>query len=188
MHTNHLDSYLKKYNDYIIGWCGNGDYGTAYHTKNNLVIKETTDNEEYFLATLLVGQENIHIANIIDTEILQNGSLIILMETVETPSYIEDLWNEIEFKRNCYDTPLYQLDIDEFNEALSQDAECMLGDISAAVYEFQEKTGFNPIDIKWDNIGIKSESGNFCLIDQRDICKNDIRFIEMFNQKEKEYA
>lgn len=188
MQTNHLDSFLKKYNDCVIGWCGNGDYGTAYHTKNNLIIKETTDNEEYFLATLLIGEENNYIVNILDTEILQNGSLIILMETVETPSYIEDLWNEIEFKRNCYDTPLYQLDIDEFNEALSQDAECMLGDISAAVYEFQEKTGFNPIDIKWDNIGIKSESGNFCLIDQRDVCKNDIRFIKMFNQKEMEYV
>ena len=149
-----------------------GGNGIAYFTDKDLVIKLTTDESEYHTATKLLGTENKHIANVlesakINTSHIKGDLFMIVTEALHMTKEMEEIWH----KCCCSETdPIY---IDYTQEParpispVSEHAICQpIYDNIISIISDLTSHGITWSDIGIDNLGIKN--GKLALIDLGD--------------------
>lgn len=178
---NYVEHYAKINGLEIEGFLGSGDFGEAYLTTKNTVIKITSDEAEFVLAHSIEGKKMDNTVEVFHTSMFDNGLMIIHQEFLNTHG-VEDLFSELNLEADAQGVCLLDIDTEEESMVygLSDEAICLLNDISYSVYEYQ-KNGFNPNDIHDRNIGIK-DNGNYALFDQRDEISNIKDYIEKYKQ------
>ena len=144
-------------------WLGDGDFGEAYITTCNKVIKITSDTEEFVAAYRIKDSNEDDLIQIYKTDVHKNN-LVILMENLETDG-IEDIFNEIlaHSEHGITETLLYN-NCEDFD--LTDEATTLFSDIQNCIHSYQ-KNGVNPMDIHAGNIGSNSK-GKYVLFDQKD--------------------
>jgi hypothetical protein len=114
--------YAKKHNLEIEGYLGSGEFGTAYYTNNDKVIKITTSSSEMKIVKKLKGKKNHYIADYYDYAVIKYQGYTyyaILMELLDIDCSIEYLYDQMTILFNEFDIhysyPQY-FDIDEANK------------------------------------------------------------------------
>lgn len=180
---NYVEHYAKINGLEIEGFLGSGDFGEAYLTTKNTVIKITSDEAEFILAHSIEGKKMDNTVEVYHTSMFDNGLMIIHQEFLNTEG-VEDLFSQLNLEAESQGVCILDIDTEEDMEyGLSDEAICLLNDISYSVYEYQ-KNGFNPNDIHDRNIGVKN-NGNYALFDQRDEISNIKDYIEKYKQNNK---
>jgi hypothetical protein len=163
--------YAKKHNLEIEGYLGSGEFGTAYYTNNDKVIKITTSSSEIKIVKKLKGKKNHYIADYYDYAVIKyqgHTYYAILMELLDNDCSIEDLYGQMtmlfdEFDVN-YSYPQY-FDIDEVNEkGIYPDEEVLkfIEDYTNVVSDVNHYVYHN--DFSPDNLGYKA-NGNLAAFD-----------------------
>lgn len=78
-----------------MGWLGSGQFGDAYAVEDNRVLKITHSAKEYEIAKKLIGHKYTNIVDYYAAEKV-GSDYYILMEELDQPGSIEDLFSEAE--------------------------------------------------------------------------------------------
>lgn len=173
----------------VAGWLGSGDFGEAYATTCDRVIKLTGDIQEFAAAFQLQGTTSDCLANIEKAELTDDDHLFILMEQLDTEG-IEDVFSEAFGLVEEYAFGSWEyFDVDELPEDMtcSDEALQFIDDICSSIMTLNHK-GIDLPDIQPGNIGRKN--GSFVLFDFRmtehrsfSDFKTDIRLAQSKKQK-----
>lgn len=158
-YTDPLETFCNKhdYNYEELSWLGKGDFGEAYLTPDNKVVKVTTDKKECSIAKELMNQVNGPFAKVFLVEII-NGSCFILQEYVDTNSEIEDLYYQAENYVQEQGEDIETIDIDDIEDnTLKQ-----FIDELQWIYDFQRRMGIMGADIRPENLGRNSDGELVC--------------------------
>jgi len=145
---------------------GSGEFGTAYLTADNRVIKVTTSDNEYRLSKELVGKSKnfegfaeIYLAEVVD------GNYIIIMEYLEQDSDDENLWYEMISMLDEEGLPIQYIDHLDWEEidGVSQELDDFCNAISNIATDYR-RLGVEASDISIDNIG-RDKNGNIKAFD-----------------------
>ncbi|MFS1430087.1 hypothetical protein LMH73_023990 [Vibrio splendidus] len=147
-----------------------GDFGEAFLTTDNRVIKITSNVNEACCCAMTLNKKNEHLINVYDVKIFPNGSFGILMDYVEQPSELENAFHELQNIGEIMGYTLLEIDEDDFDDfdelegvELSEDASKLLEALSAGSFEAR-KCGFEPTDIKFENSGV-TKDGKIVMFD-----------------------
>lgn len=176
-----IEKFAKNNKLKITNWAGSGDFGNAYHTECGKIIKETSDVFEFIIASKIESEKNDNIVDIYKTEII-GDSMFILMEELDLTN-IEDKCSIIFSELDNIGYSIIEYDIEDNTIGFSDEELWFIDDIQKAIIQYQSY-GFNPLDIKHDNIGRK-KNGNFALFDQRDFIPNSIDLIKKYKKERK---
>lgn len=170
VNTN-LDSFTTKNDLKELTYLGSGDFGTAYLTDKNTVVKITKDKTEYDIAIKLKGHNLQNVVSIYDADKI-GTDMFIHMELLITDG-IEDLYSKmqhiIEDELNLslgevlYHDADYEGAAEELNINIPEYVSTLLQNINYGLYELS-KFGLTTVDIRSENIG-KKRNGNFALFD-----------------------
>lgn len=180
--NHYAEFYATSIGTEIDSFLASGDFGEAYLTTDNKVIKITSDVSEFVVADSLKHRNYENTVDIYDTAIFDSGVMVVYQEFLDTEG-IEDLFNEILLEAEAQEVEILEIDERDFVYGLSDEAYKMLNDLCYSVFEIQ-KRGFNPIDIHHNNIGLK-ENGNYGLFDQKDVLSEEFlnSFVKDYKEK-----
>jgi hypothetical protein len=152
-----------------LSFLGSGEFGTAYLTHDNRVLKQTSSKTEFGIAQKM---EKINIpvlrsfAKIYKTEIINDSKLhanmFIIMEHLKESGKIENLWYEMdELLQNQGLSVQYlnHLDIDELEEQgyeISEELQKFMDDLDGIIRAYRY-FGIEASDIQPDNLGYSND-------------------------------
>ena len=144
-------------------YLGSGDFGTAYSVEESdeICIKITTDDTEYENAKKLVGQK---FENNVDIYDVSPDDYVYMMEMLDIDPDIEYVFHELLSATQEQGVDYGDLDVDDLEYEISEEAVKLNDAISYAKYEVG-KFGVFVGDIHSDNIGIKPSTGQYALFD-----------------------
>lgn len=171
------------YNNSQISYLGSGDFGEAFETDDNKVIKITRDKDEFLCAHYLKEKNCDNLSKIYNLIIFDEHCFGILMEKLETDG-CEDVFSEIKSLEDDHSCHFTELDLDEISN-ISDNAIKMIDDLYKASLE-SSSAGFHANDIHAANIGINS-NGDYALFDQRSH-NNESIIEESFNSIKDKYT
>jgi GNAT superfamily N-acetyltransferase len=142
-----------------IHFLGSGDFGTAYSTDKDTVIKITSHSSELEVAKKLVGKKFDHVVNIYEVDEENN---IIHQEYLDEDSDIEYLWYEAmeEIERQGGDLVYGGYDLDDVE---NEDVRNFLDELDDIQRELRS-VGIINLDFRPENLGRKS-NGNLAAFD-----------------------
>lgn len=138
---------------------GRGDFGEAYSTSDDRILKKTSSKKEYELAKTLIGKAASFdsIAAIYAVDVI-DGYYYIIMEELDVDSSIEDIYNQLD--ELLQSQGLSILETDYFDE---DEYEENNGEIDSEIKEFMQeiygilhdyrRLGVQSPDVKPDNMG-----------------------------------
>lgn len=164
---DYADVMAEKCNTSIDTYLGSGDFGEAYLTNSNTVIKITGDPSEVLTALRLMGGQHTFVANVFDCKRLGQGNFAIHMEYAEEHPDVENIWysmSEIAESQGIgVDEALEYTDFEDFTD--DPDVIAMANDLYGAMCEIRN-AGSHPMDIRPENMGYKN--GHFVVFDSKD--------------------
>lgn len=138
-------------------YIGSGDFGEAYLTKDNKVLKITTSDTEYKYAKDLVNH-NKQFPNFVDIYDVgkEDNEYYILQEYLEENSKIEDMYYELsnileEADSNINELPYF--DEDDLKEPPDKKLQKFMDELTNIVSDAIRLTGKHSVDISPDNLG-----------------------------------
>lgn len=153
--TESMDPLVVAYaNEHGLGeiwWEGSGDFGEAYITEKDTILKVTNDDEELRYAKMLVGKKLDHVVDIYAVD-----GRIIHMEMLDTDG-VEDLYYAAERYGR-----IEEVDVDDHPE-MEPEVKKFIFDVSWGMYELAN-VGIRNDDLRSDNIGRKA-NGAYAIFD-----------------------
>lgn len=147
-----------------------GDFGEAFLTTDERVIKITSNVNEACCCAMTIGKDNDHLIKIHDVKIFPNGQFGILMDYVEQPNELDVAFSELNMIAETMGYSLLEIDEDDFDDfdelqgvELSDNARNLLEALTTGDFEAR-KCGFFPTDIKFENSGI-TKDGKIVMFD-----------------------
>lgn len=152
---NSFMEFCKKHNIDIdeLNYMGSGDFGSAYEY-NDQVIKITSDKQEFEIAKNLVGKQSACMAEIFYVDMV-GGNYFIVMEKLEQPSEIEDLFYQLLLYCEENETDIEEVDVDEIEDPqLKKFAD----ELQCIFYSQRNLVGIMRPDISPENLGYNSKN------------------------------
>ena len=168
--TSIANKYAIEISDPIIKKLGSGNFGFAYQTKSNKVIKVSKDPSEVYTAHKISKKSLKNVANIYDISFEDDVHAIVLQDLLTISDSIKEDFLNLEKKLNevqMYMSDFLESELEDNDLILSEKELKMARDISNGVNEVFDNGGF-AYDVHEDNVGI-NESGNYVIFDQKDI-------------------
>jgi len=181
---------MKDYADAMAKYCctsidtylGSGDFGEAYLTKSNTVVKITNDPSEVLTALRLKGSQHTFVANVFDCKSMGRGVFAIHLEYLEEHHDAENAWYglmDIAVNEGVgIEESLQYLDFEDFTE--NSDIIAMANNLYGAMCEIRN-TGSLPMDIRSENMGYKN--GHFAVFDSKDKTMSDEYALEVIKSE-----
>ena len=152
-----------------LSYLGSGEFGTAYLTNDNRVLKQTSSKTEFAIAQKM---EKLDIpvlrsfAKIYKTEIINDSTIranmFIIMEHLAESGNIENLWNEMDEllqSQGLNVQYLDHLDVDDLEEngyEISEELQKFMDDLDGIIRAYRY-FGIEASDIQPDNLGYSKE-------------------------------
>jgi serine/threonine protein kinase len=160
-----INSFLAAYNDEVHSYLGKGDFGTAYLTKNNRVVKQTSNKQEVEICKQIKENPKENLVNIYD---VNEEHQLIYQEYIEEDSHIEDLFyrvSELLDNAGISFGELRYFDEDEYEEQngpIDDETKKFLGELNAVLYDANQFVQYP--DLRPENLG-RSKDGTLKFFD-----------------------
>lgn len=168
--TEMANQFAIKNNDSVVGIIGDGNFGYAFKTKENKVIKVTKDPAEVFSAYKIKDKNLQNTTNIYDIDFIDDTNTIIYQEYTPNDPEIREQYFRVKSLLSLSDQCFLSFDetlFEEFNVKIDDLDLKFAKDIANGVNEVFNSGGF-AYDVHEDNIGI-NKNGDFVIFDQKDI-------------------
>ena len=152
-----------------LSYLGSGDFGEAYSTGDDRVVKTTSSDNEFKIAKELAGKSVPATEGLVDiyvAEIVQ-GSYMIIMEELSEDSDIENMYYELQEHLEEQGLPIqYLSNLDTDGLELDDKMLSFISDVEDINYGYRY-LGVEASDIKPDNMG-RNKAGKIKAFDLDD--------------------